>query len=726
MTLTPQTPYVRDRVDSFPTGSISGLAVRPGRALPFGATSVPGGVNFSVYSTGATAMCLVLYRRGGRTPCAELSFPPEFRIGATWSMTVFGLDEDGLEYGFRATGPAQPHPGDRFDPDRVLADPYARAMSGRDVWGTPPDRSDPYPLRSRLVPEDFDWEGDAPLRIPAADLVVYEAHVRGFTRGPGSGVAHPGTFAGMLEKIPYLRGLGVNCVELMPVFEYDEFENSRETESGTLLNYWGYSTVGFFAPKAGLAATGRFGMQVDELKNLVKELHRAGIEVILDVVFNHTAEGDERGPTISFRGLDNPTYYMLTPEGYYYNFSGTGNTVNCNHPVVRDFVLDALRYWAAEFHIDGFRFDLAAILDRGLDGAPLTNPPLLESLAHDPVLRDCKLIAEAWDAGGLYQVGSFPAYHRWAEWNGRYRDDVRSFLKGDAGVVGALATRLVGSPDLYRERGPATSVNFVTCHDGFTLADMVAYDRKHNEANGEDGRDGSDDNASWNCGAEGPTHDPAVLALRARQARNALVVLLLSQGVPMLLAGDEVGRTQQGNNNAYCHDDELSWFDWSLVERHADLLAFTTNLLALRREHAVLRDPRHPSGVDRVGSGYPDVSWHGVDAWRPDWSAGSRLLGMLRCGRRESGADRDDDRDDRGGDYVYAVFNAHWEDHDVEPPALPAGLVWHRAVDTALPSPDDCAAPGAEAPLAGLSRYPVRSRSSVVLIGRPQAAPDPV
>ena len=698
-----------ERIDVYPTRTVSGFRVRTGRPLPFGATAVPGGVNFSVYSNRASRMVLVLFRPGEHQPFAELPFPPEFRIGGVFAMTVFGLDVERVEYGYRAHGPAEPQVGDRFNPDRVLSDPYATMIGGRDEWGVPPDWFDPYVYRARLPLDDFDWEGDRPLNRPATDLVVYETHVRGFTRHPSSGVSAPGTFAGLVEKIPYLRELGVNCVELMPVFEFDECENVRvnPVTGARLLNYWGYSTISFFAPKASYAATGRYGMQVDEFKNLVKQLHRAGIEVVLDVVFNHTAEGNELGPTISFRGLDNRTYYMLTPDGGYYNFSGTGNTVNCNDPVVRGFVLDCLRYWAVEYHIDGFRFDLAAILDRAPDGTPLANPPLVESLAHDPVLRDCKLIAEAWDAGGLYQVGRFPGYLRWSEWNGQYRDVLRRFLKGDPGTVGGLASGLVGSPDLYGQRGPGASVNFVTAHDGFTLHDLASYNDKHNEANGEDGRDGDNGNNSWNCGREGPTDDPEVLALRGRQARNALLLLLTSHGVPMLLAGDEVGRTQHGNNNAYCQDNADFWFDWSLVERNADLLRFVRNAIAFRRAHPVLRRAAHPVGRQSGGT-FPDVSWHGVRAYTPDWSPHNRLLAAMLY---EPTGD--------GEDCVYLAANSHWDPHEVELPELPDGLRWHLFADTAAASPADAAVPGEEPVLADQRHRRVAPRSTVVLVARP-------
>jgi isoamylase len=706
--MTVQPRLVRERIDAFPTHQIAGYDVRPGRALPFGAVPVAGGINFSLFSGPATAVSLVLFQRGAAEPVAELPFPDEFRVGGVWSMTVFALDYDNVEYGFRVTGPEPAEFGDRFDPGKVLADPYARAMSGHEQWGRRPDPADPYPYRSRLVYDDFDWDGDRPLRLPSEDLVVYELHVRGFTRHPSSGVKHPGTYAALVEKIPYLRELGVNCVELMPIFEFDEFENHRWNEDGELLyNYWGYSTVGFFAPKAGYAATGPLGMQCDEFRNLVKEFHKAGIQVVLDVVFNHTAEGNELGPTINFRGIDNRTFYMLTPEGYYYNFSGTGNTLNCNNPVVRDMVLSCLRYWASEYHIDGFRFDLAAVLGRGPDGAPLANPPLLESLAYDPLLRDCLLVAEAWDAGGLYQVGSFPHYFRWSEWNGKYRDSVRSFLKGDLGQVGELACRLVGSPDLYSSRGAHSSVNFVSCHDGFTLADLFAYSDKHNLANGENNNDGGNDNNSWNCGVEGVTEDQQILALRRRQIRNAMALLLVSQGIPMFVAGDEIGRSQHGNNNAYCHDSPISWLDWSLQEENHDLFHFVRNLIAFRAAHPMLRSRKHPSGSTDDGGSI--VSWHGIRTGRPDWSPGSRLLAMSRTGIDDQGA----------VDHVYIAANAHWDPHDLELPPLPPGTQWCLFADTSAPAPADVTSPGTEQALENQQWITAGPRSVLILVARP-------
>ena len=488
----------------------------------------------------------------------------------------------------------------------------------------------------------------------------------------------------------------------MPVFEFDEFDNPRTNpETGKrLLNYWGYNTVGFFAPKAGYAATGEMGMQADELKTLVKELHRHGIQVFLDVVFNHSSEGDERGPTVSFRGIDNSTYYLLTPDGQYLNFSGCGNTLNCNHPVVRDMVVSSLRYWASHYRIDGFRFDLASVLGRDMAGEPLPNPPLLEALAFDPILGKCELIAEAWDAAGLYQVGSFPDYGRWAEWNGRYRDCIRRFLKGDAGQVEEVALRLMGSPDLYDGRGPTASINFVTCHDGFTLHDLVSYNEKHNACNGEDNRDGANDNHSWNCGVEGPTDDPAIRALRARQAKNALTMLLVSQGIPMILMGDELGHSQNGNNNAYCIDDPSTWLDWSLRESNADLFRFCKQMIAFRARHSLLRQRTYCS-KEGSGSGGVTVSWHGGLIWHPDWSRESRALAFVLRGP--------------DSDAVYVALNMHWETRSFELPAPPWGLRWHLFANTAMAAPADVWEPGTE-PALEEQRYILASGRSVIVL----------
>jgi glycogen operon protein len=702
-----------ERIDFYPTHTHQGFKLRAGQVYPFGATIVPGGVNFSIFSSHATSCTLVLFASGEPQPMVEIPFFEEFRIGNVYSMTVFGLDPETTEYGFRMDGPFAPEQGHRFDISKVLMDPYSKIIAGRDIWGQPPDWNNIYPHRARPVLNDFDWESDRPLEIPIEDLVIYEAHVRSFTHHPSSGVKAPGTFEGLREKISYLKELGINCLELMPIYEFDEFENSRQhPETGELLmNYWGYSTVGFFAPKAGYASTGKYGMQVDEFKNLVKELHANGIEVMLDVVFNHTAEGNEYGPTLSFKGLDNKTYYMLTPEGYYFNFSGTGNTLNCNNPIVRNMVLDCLRYWAAEYHIDGFRFDLAAILGRDQNGAPLSNPPLLEQLAHDPILAKCKLIAEAWDAGGLYQVGSFPAYGRWAEWNGKYRDAVRKFIKGDAGLVNEMSQRLQGSPDLYWNRGPTASINFVTCHDGFTLMDLVSYNGKHNEANGENNNDGANDNHSWNCGWEGPSEDPNVQILRERQIKNALTILMVSQGVPMLLMGDEIGRTQFGNNNAYCHDNELNWLDWSLMDSHCGLLRFFKHCIAFRKAHPVLRSRTHLRHVDYVGSGFPDMSWHGTEAWKPDWSEHSRTLAFMLCGQHaKNGTERDD--------HVYVAMNTYWDSIWFHPPQLPYGSQWRIAINTGMSSPEDIWEIGYEPVLGDQGSIMLGPRSTVVLVGR--------
>lgn len=698
-----------------PTHRHDRFHLRYGHPLPFGASHVPGGVNFSVYSHHATGCTLVLFERGASSPMAEIPFPPEYKLGDVFSMIVYDLEYENMEYGFRMDGPDEPLEGQLFDRKNICLDPYAREIGGRDIWLKEPLPTDIFPHRGRIPYEDFDWGHDRPIALPEEDLVIYEMHVRGFTRNENSGVKHPGTFAGMMEKIDYLKELGINCVELMPVFEFDEWENSRTNPltGDTLCNYWGYSTVGFFAPKSGYAATGHFGKQVAELKQLIQALHKAGIQVMLDVVFNHTAEGGNGGPVLSFKGIDNKTYYMLDQEGNYANYTGCGNTLNCNHPVVRDFVLECLRYWASEYHMDGFRFDLASVLGRSMDGTPLANPPLLEALAHDPVLSHCDLIAEAWDAGGLYQVGSFPDYERWSEWNGKYRDAARRFLKGDPGTAGEMVQRIMGSPDLYQAAGrrPQASVNFITCHDGFTLADLFSYNEKHNLENGETNRDGANDNNSWNCGEEGPTSHPEINALRLRLRKNAMALLFLSQGTPMLYMGDECGRTQRGNNNAYCHDAEWNWFDWSLLEKEQDLFNFTKQMIAFRKAHPVLRSTEWMTGRDTVCSGYPDISWHGVTAWKPDWSVNSHSLAFMLCGRHGQ-------RMGGNGNFIYAAFNSWYLPLRFTLPVLPRRMQWYLYADTMRPSPNDIAALGKETLLENQRVFTAGGRSCFILIGK--------
>ena len=696
------------------THSHGEFRLRYGHPMPFGASHTPHGVNFSIFSAHATACTLVLFARGAAEPMAEIPFPPECRLGQVWAMTVDDLDYEKFDYGFRFDGPHDPREGHYFDPRNVVLDPHAQKIAGREVWMGPPTFSPPV-HRGRIPHEEFYWEHSRPVRRPESELIIYEMHVRGFTRHPSAGVLHPGTFEGLREKADYLADLGVNCVELMPVFEFDESENTR-TNPATgepLCNYWGYSTVGFFAPKCSYAASAAEGRQVHEFKHMMKALHSAGIEVILDVVFNHTAEGGADGPVISFRGIDNETYYMLDAKGRFANYTGCGNTVNCNHPAVRGFVINCLRYWAAEFHIDGFRFDLASVLGRDVLGAPLINPPLLESLAYDPVLASCDLIAEAWDAGGLYQVGNFPSYGRWMEWNGKFRDCARGFLMGDPGLVGELVQRIMGSPDLYAAAGrkPTASVNFITCHDGFTLRDLFSYNEKHNLENGENNADGTNENHSENCGVEGKTDDPKIRELRLRQCKNAMLLLLVSQGVPMIYMGDECGRTQHGNNNAYCHDQEWNWLDWELDDEGRSLLRFTKAMIAFRKANPALRQPEFLTGRDQVGSGYPDISWHGVLPWKPDWTEPSRSLAFLLCGRHSGAA---------GGpeQFLYVALNMFHKPLAFSPPVLPRGKSWHLFADTGLSSPDDIADPDAPRLLPCQTQYPLRERAGILLVGK--------
>jgi isoamylase len=687
--------------------------IQPGNPLPFGASVVPEGVNFSIYSRGATACTLVLFHLDEVNPFMEINIPAQFRIGDVFAVKVHGLDPHTIEYGYRLAGSANPLPGDSYDPNTVLLDPYAKAVGGRNVWGKRFDPGNTLQHRAQiLATETFDWKDDRPLNTPIEDLVIYEMHVRGFTRHPSSGVTSPGTYEGIKEKIPYLKELGVNCVELMPVFEYDEYENSRVVpETGeVLLNYWGYSPVAFFAPKAGYAASEAPGGEVNELKSLIKEFHANGIEVILDVVFNHTAEGNEEGPMISFKGIDNRIYYILTPEGCYYNFSGTGNTFNCNHPRVRQMIIDCLRYWVAEYHVDGFRFDLASIMTRDVDGTPLGDPPLLRMMVDDPVLTHTKLIAEPWDADGLYHLGSFPAYGRWAEWNGFYRDTVRKFLKGDDGQIRPMAQSLVGSPNLYPGRGPIATINFITAHDGFTLMDLVSYNEKCNEANCEAGDSGTNDNNSWNCGIEGPTDNPAVNALRHRQIRNAIAMLLVSQGIPMILMGDEIGRTQQGNNNAYCQDTEISWMNWQLKEQNAELFEFFKACIAFRLRHPVLRNGYFLREEDYNERGCADLTWHGMKVGKPNWASNSHRLAFMLCGDYAKGGLATDD-------HIYVAMNMHWKDAVFELPPLAEGMNWHVFVNTG--DKQQTFYPVDQEPrLNDQSKILLGARSVVILVGR--------
>jgi isoamylase len=684
----------------------SSLQIERGSPLPFGAVQRRNGVNFALFSRHATGVCLVLFEPGAETAMHEIVLDPvHHRTGDVWHIFIAGLELP-FEYNYRVNRQPNDAPArNRFDPSQLLLDPYSRAVPGGEEWGVRPGART---RRSTLIYDHFDWEDDRPLNISLADSVIYELHVRGFTRHPSSGVSSPGTYLGLTEKIPYLKDLGVTAVELLPVYEFEEANADRRNPltGEPLLNYWGYQPIGFFAPNLSYASGGTPADRIREFKEMVKRFHAAGIEVILDVVFNHTAEGDQRGPTYSFRGIDNTVYYIVNPHtGEYENYSGCGNSVNCNHPVVRDMIVSCLRYWAMEMHVDGFRFDLASILGRGTDGSLLANPPLLESLAFDPILANTKLIAEAWDAAGVYQVGTFPAWGRWAEWNGKFRDDLRRFVKSDSGVAQALALRMIGSPDLYKPSGRQAyhSINFVTCHDGFTLADLVTYNEKHNEANGEGNVDGDSVNYSWNCGEEGPTSSPEIASLRLRQQKNLASLLLLAGGVPMLLAGDEFGRTQRGNNNAYCQDNEISWVDWTLAKKNAGLHRFFKFLIGFRRKHPALRRVRWPFD----DSEHTRVEFHGVELGRPDWSEDSRSLAIHLSSPARQGA----------RDCVYLIANAYWRPIEFALPPPAAGK-WVRFVDTSLDSPLDAVDPETERYLDSQNRYTAGPRSVVVLVSR--------
>ena len=651
-----------------PLDVVEGFKIRPGFFRMYGACEASNGVSFTINSHGATRCTLLLFKPQAPKPYARIPFPDSYRIGDTYSMLVYDIKPDEFEYAFSFDGPYEPAKGLLFNEENVLLDPYSRAVTGQRKWGEKPEGGKDFEYRARVVKSSFDWGNIKQLEQPFEDLVIYETHVRGYTKDKSSGVSAPGTFAGLKDKIPYLKDLGINAVELMPIFEFDEMESARVVDGVQLYNYWGYNTVSFFAPNTSYAFNEEHNHEGDELKSLIKALKENGIEVILDVVFNHTAEGNEMGPCFSFKGIDNNVYYMLTPDAHYYNFSGCGNVMNCNHPVVRNFIIDCLRHWAIEYRVDGFRFDLASILGRDQNGAPMANPPILESLAFDPVLGKMKLIAEAWDAGGLYQVGSFPSWNRWAEWNGRYRDDMRSFLKGDDGMAGNAITRITGSRDLYspESRGHKASVNFLTCHDGFTLYDLYSYNEKHNEKNGWNNTDGDNNGHSWNCGAEGETDDPNVNGLRRRLIKNAFAALLCSRGPAMFFAGDEFCNTQFGNNNAYCQDNIISWLDWSRLEEFKEIHDFVRHMIQFRKEHPILRKMTKPSSCQ-----FPEISVHNGTPFNASTDYKTKLIGIMYAGRNE---------EDTEDDIVFYCMNAYWEPLVMQLPVLPNGKHWH--VDT--------------------------------------------
>jgi glycogen operon protein len=704
------------------------LITAPGEPLPPGAKVVGDGVQFSIFSRNASSVILVLFRGvESGSPYDEVALDPVLnKTGDIWHIWVQGLPEGSL-YGYRIDGSYRPEQGHRFNRHKLLIDPYARAITGNFKWNLPDGRGyDPaspehdlsfseigsiQSVPRSIVVKDRLYTSDKQLGLPLNETVIYELHVKGFTKHESCAAANPGTFDALIDRIPYLKELGVTAVELMPVQEFDEFENINVNPlTGTRLkNYWGYSTLAFFSPKGSYSASGAMGEQIAEFKKMVRAYHEAGIEIILDVVFNHTGEGDHTGPTLSFKGIDNRIYYILEDnKRFYRNYSGCGNTFNCNHPMVHDFILDCLRYWVIKMHVDGFRFDLASILGRDQNGNILSNPPLINKIEQDPILRNTKIIAEAWDAAGAYQLGDFPG--RWAEWNGKFRDDVRRFWMGEPGSIGHFATRVMGSSDLYwgSEMGPLHSINFVTCHDGFTMNDLVSYSRKHNLENGEENRDGENHNFSTNFGIEGASVTPLIDRFRQRQIKNYIATLFLSQGTPMMLMGDEFRRTQRGNNNSYCQDNDISWVDWGLLENNREIFGFVKNMIRFRKDHPVLRRDSFFAGHTKDGFSYPDITWHGPGGGEPDWSSPGRQLALLLNGEYVLNGKGEADSN------IFIIFNSSMTGTWWAIPPSPSGRGWNTAVDTSNGSPFDFFE--AEKPPLQSNRYFVNKLSTIVLV----------
>ncbi|MCD7708838.1 MAG: glycogen debranching enzyme [Clostridiales bacterium] len=691
---------------------IDGFDIRPGFYRMNGAYQSGNGVSFTINSHGATSCTLLLYHADEQEPFARIKIPEAYRLGDAYSVLVFNLPIEDLEYAYQFEGPKDPARGLLFDPKNVILDPYAQAVTGQKNWGEKDEGDVPFVYHARVVKSTFDWNKQKQLEHPFEDLIIYETHVRGFTKDESSGVVGGGTFEGLRQKIPYLKDLGINAVELMPIFEFDEMESARVVDGVQLYNYWGYNTVSFFAPNTSYAYADKHNQEGDELKHLIRELKENGIEVILDVVFNHTAEGNENGPCFSFKGLDNNIYYMLTPDGYYYNFSGCGNVLNCNNAVVRRFILDCLRHWAIDYRVDGFRFDLASILGRDQNGAPMEHPPILEMIAFDPILSRMKLIAEAWDAGGLYQVGNFPSWGRWAEWNGRYRDDMRQFLKGDPDTAGRAIARITGSEDIYdpKKRGYSASVNFLTCHDGFTLYDLYSYNTKHNEKNGWDNTDGDNNGNSWNCGCEGETDDVGINGLRCRLVKNAFAALMCSRGPAMFLAGDEFCNTQFGNNNAYCQDNIISWLDWTRLEKYKEVHDFARLMIHFRKHHPILR-----KNTKQAECGLPSISIHNGEPYKSSTDYNTHLIGIMYAGRN---------RKDTDDDIIFYAMNAYWESLVIRLPEAPRGWHWKVVVNTYLVYRDGTDYTElTDSP--GWNQYIIRSRSTLIFQAERDKAENP-